>query len=465
MGKHLFRNFLILLFVIASQLMIAYAGLAVYYRNAFEYGTWINGIYCTGKSVEDVNHELAGQFTYDGITVYDKEWNAYFISAEDIAYQYDFGEALKIYLNRQNPWLWVNSFWKIRDDDIRPVISYDEARFDRCFAAMPFLSEADREDRRVEIEKTLQGYELVNERTGVLNAEMAKQVVAAAVRDSETAVSLSDSGCYYDMELTEEMQNTLQLWEQISVFQDCHITYQMGETLIPLDAAVVSEWILLEEDGSFALDEGGRLQLKENAIADFIAKLAEEYDTVGVSREFQATRGELVTIEGGTYGNRLDQETEISYLADAFERKVNEIHTPAYLQTAMRQGKEDIGDTYVEIDMGQQMMYYYQNGILEVETPIVTGNTSRRMGTPSGVNYVYQKQTNRILRGEGYASHVNFWMPVKGNIGIHDASWRNSYGGTIYQTNGSHGCINTPYQAMAKMYEMVEIGTPVVMFY
>ena len=54
---------------------------------------------------------------------------------------------------------------------------------------------------------------------------------------------------------------------------------------------------------------------------------------------------------------------------------------------------------------------------------------------------------------------------MKGNIGIHDASWRSKYGGTIYQTNGSHGCINTPRDAMVQLYESVEVGTPVVMFY
>ena len=111
------------------------------------------------------------------------------------------------------------------------------------------------------------------------------------------------------------------------------------------------------------------------------------------------------------------------------------------------------------------MMYYYVDGVQKIATPIVTGNTSRRMGTPSGVNYVYLKQTDRILRGEGYASHVDFWMPVKGNIGIHDAAWRSKFGGTIYQTNGSHGCINTPRDAMVQLYESAEVGTPVVMFY
>ena len=68
---------------------------------------------------------------------------------------------------------------------------------------------------------------------------------------------------------------------------------------------------------------------------------------------------------------------------------------------------------------------------------MVTGNMRRRMGTPEGVNFVYNKQKDRVLRGPGYASPVKFWVPVKGSIGIHDASWRKEFGGDIYQTAGS----------------------------
>ena len=299
----------------------------------------------------------------------------------------------------------------------------------------------------------------------MLDVEKARQTVAEAVWNGNTEISLVEAGCYYDMELTEEMQDTKRQWEQLQELQDCHIVYQMGEDLIPIDASVVCNWILLKEDGGFALDDTGALQLREDAITEFIAKLAEQYDTVGCERQFSTTTRGVITIGGGIYGNKLDQEAETAYLTEAFLNKKEEVHTPVYLQSAMQQGKDDIGNTYVEIDMGEQMMYFYLNGELQVETPVVTGNTSRRMGTPSGVNYVYLKQTDRILRGEGYASHVNFWMPVKGNIGIHDASWRSKYGGNIYQTNGSHGCINTPYNAMVQMYEMVEVGTPVVMYY
>ena len=67
--------------------------------------------------------------------------------------------------------------------------------------------------------------------------------------------------------------------------------------------------------------------------------------------------------------------------------------------------------------------------------------------------------------GEDYASPVKYWIPVKGAIGIHDASWRSTYGGQIYIRNGSHGCINTPLEQVSQLYDMVEIGTPCVMFY
>ena len=84
------KKIFLLLSIAVLQFLIAYLGLAFYYRNAFVYGTWINNIYCTGKSIEEVNAELSGQFSYDGITVYDKEQNEYQIMAQDIDYQYDF---------------------------------------------------------------------------------------------------------------------------------------------------------------------------------------------------------------------------------------------------------------------------------------------------------------------------------------------------------------------------------------
>lgn len=466
MKKRILKHLVIVLAIITISLMGTYVGLAVYYHNAFAYGTWINGVYCTGRSIQEVNDELVKDFTYEGVHVYDKDGNVFTIPAEQISYQFDFGRALEIYQKQQNAWMWIDSMIHEHITDLTPVVSYDPVKFEACFAALPFsVDNIPNEERGVEIIKTDRGYELVNERTEVLNLEEAKAVILAAVEDSKEEVSLVEAGCYHDLELTDQMRDTLVLWEKLEAFQQCGIVYQMGEEQIPLDGSVVSEWIALDEAGGFLLDEAGQLQLKEGAIEEFVAELAAEYDTVGASRQFHATRGEIVTVEGGLYGNQIDQKAEIAYLTAAFREKRQEVHEPAYLQEAWKQGKEDIGSTYIEVDMGEQKMYYYVDGVLKIETPIVTGNTSRRMGTPSGVNYVYLKQKNRILRGANYASHVDFWMPVKGNIGIHDAAWRSKFGGEIFKTDGSHGCVNTPREAMEQLYDMAQVGTPVVMFY
>lgn len=466
MKKRILKHLAVIFAIIMISLMGTYLGLAIYYHNAFAYGTWINGVYCTGKSIREVNDELVKDFTYEGLVIYDRNGNACRIPAEEISYQFDFGRALEIYRQQQNAWMWIDSMFHAHIAELTPVVSYNPEKFETCFAALPFCREKiPEEECRLEIVKTDQGYELINERTEVLNLEEAKAAILAAVEDSKEEVYLAREGCYHDLELTEQMQDTLALWEKLDAFQQCGIVYQMGDEQIPLDKGVISGWIALDETGEFLLDEAGQFQLKEGAIEAFVTDLAAEYDTVGVSRQFHATRGELVTVEGGLYGNRIDQEAEIAYLTEAFYAGRQEVHEPAYLQEAWVKGKEDIGSTYIEVDMGEQKMYYYVNGVLKIDTPIVTGNTSRRMGTPSGVNFVYLKQKNRVLRGRDYASPVDFWMPVKGNIGIHDASWRSKFGGEIFKTNGSHGCINTPRDAMEQLYDMAEVGTPVVMFY
>lgn len=464
--KRLLKHVVVILGIVIVSLMVTYVGLAVYYHNAFPYGTWINGIYCTGRSIQEVNDDLAAQFTYDGIIVEDRDGESYLITAEDIGYQFDFEKALELYLKQQNPWMWIDSLFGGNQFKLAPVVSYDNDAFDACFEALPICQDQrSDQERRVEILRTSQGYELVNERTNVLLLEEAKDAILSAIEAAESHVSLVEAGCYHDLELTAQMRETLEIWEKQADFQQCGIVYRMGEEEIPVDASVVCDWIAVDDNGRFLLDSSGQLQLKENAIEEFVASLAEKYDTVGASRQFLSTRGDLVTVEGGLYGNKIDREAEVAYLKAAFETKKNEVHEPAYLQEAWKQGSEDIGSTYIEVDMSEQKMYYYVDGVAVIDTPIVTGNTSRRMGTPSGVNFVYAKQKNRILRGPGYASHVDFWMPVKGNIGIHDAAWRGKFGGAIYKTNGSHGCINTPRAAMEQLFELAEIGTPVIMFY
>ena len=64
-----------------------------------------------------------------------------------------------------------------------------------------------------------------------------------------------------------------------------------------------------------------------------------------------------------------------------------------------------------------------------------------------------------------YETKVTYWMPFNGGIGLHDANWRSSFGGNIYQTNGSHGCINLPTAAAKEIYDRVYDGIPIICYY
>lgn len=230
--KRLVKHLILIFCIILVSLMGTYVGLAVYYHNAFAYGTWINDVYCTGKSIEEVNEELVKDFTYEGIEVSDKDGNTYMISAEQIGYQFDFLKALEIYRKQQNSWMWIESLLHGDNTKLTPVVSYDRQVLEEIMTQIPFIAEEGRhseEDRKIAIVRTNQGYELINERIGVLQVEEAKNAITTAIEESRTEISLAEEGCYRDLKLTEQMQDTLKMWEKVERFQQCGIVYQMGD--------------------------------------------------------------------------------------------------------------------------------------------------------------------------------------------------------------------------------------------
>ena len=125
----------------------------------------------------------------------------------------------------------------------------------------------------------------------------------------------------------------------------------------------------------------------------------------------------------------------------------------------------DIGDTYVEVDIGAQTVYYYKKGKLKYTTSCVTGMMTAGRKTPEGVSYILYKQPKATLNGQGYSSPVQYWMPFNGNVGFHSAPWRSSFGGSEYISGGSHGCVNLPVSSAAALYKLVSKGDPVVTYY
>ena len=55
-------------------------------------------------------------------------------------------------------------------------------------------------------------------------------------------------------------------------------------------------------------------------------------------------------------------------------------------------------------------------------------------------------------------------MPFNGGIGLHDATWRSQFGGNIYVSNGSHGCVNLPYKVAEIIFNNIDGNMPIVCY-
>lgn len=119
--------------------------------------------------------------------------------------------------------------------------------------------------------------------------------------------------------------------------------------------------------------------------------------------------------------------------------------------------------TYVDVDITNQTMTLYTNGLPVLTSDCVTGMPKNNRSTPKGAFYIMDKVPGKRLKGDTWDVWVDRWMRfTSDSVGLHDASWRKKFGGTIYKSNGSHGCVNLPKDVAYTLYDLVVIGTPVI---
>ena len=243
-----------------------------------------------------------------------------------------------------------------------------------------------------------------------------------------------------------------------------HLTYDLGggRTYV-LDKNDAPALLITNADGTPFMDpDTGSYIINPLAVQTLLKNLNPYVaSSVPNGNAFLTTSGRLLTFTKiKTTGREVNYQAESNYLVTALCSGATAAHPLTTRDTY------NIGDTYVEIDMTNQMLYYYQDGICALSTQIVTGNTSNGHATPQGVFKVLNKVRDTNLIGKDYVSHVDYWVPIIGNsIGIHDATWRSRFGGDIFETGGSHGCINVPLENMKILYPILTVGTPVVAFY
>lgn len=220
---------------------------------------------------------------------------------------------------------------------------------------------------------------------------------------------------------------------------------------------------------SEAEDKGADLPINEEEVEKFVQEFARKYNTVGKTREFTSLSGKKIKVSGGDYGFAVSQDKEIKQLVKDLKSGKEIKREPVWAMSGFvdYSQTDDVGDTYVDISLADQHLWYFKDGKKVVDCPVVTGNRYQH-DTPTGTFSLSYKQRGATLRGDNgdgsrYESPVSYWMPFYGNYGMHDAPWRSSFGGKIFQGGGSHGCVNMPIPAAKKLFEnLAEKNVPVI---
>lgn len=256
------------------------------------------------------------------------------------------------------------------------------------------------------------------------------------------------------------------------------ITYDFNYTKETLDGEKLRSLLNFNPDGSYTAN-------KEKC-AEYVDHLADTYDTFGKDRKFHATiQGDIIVPNSSdaVYGWMTDREKTCEALVKMLEAGESvESCEPIYYDNgygyvytgvkSARTAEDDIGNTYIEIDLTAQHLWVYKNGEIAYQCDIVSGqSTSAATITLPGVYKLWYRGQNYPLNGsnadgESWSTTCNYWNLVSiCGIGMHDTVSRLAYGGNIFQYDGSKGCINMPLESARYIYNEVELGTPVVMYY
>lgn len=459
-GKISKKRMTLLVTGIAGVVILAvYIVLSLYFIKHFAFRTTLNGIQISGESVERVEEKLVKRADNYELTFQERGGQTEVMKGSEVSLAPVFDGEVERLLEMQNGFAWPYYLFVPNQLEEETMLSYDDERLDKKLAELKCMNRKDwsKSQNAKILNYTKDGYEIEEAFYGTaIDTDAMREEVISAMENLQQELDMEKTGCYQDPEVTEEDTVFADALDTLNRYTGIRITYDVGEDEEVLAGETISTWLSVNEDYEVVIDE--------EAVLDYVKTLAKKYNTIYGNRTLETSYGQSVTIYGGDYGWWIDNEAECDMIIEDMKQGDDVEREPLYKQTANSRGAYDYGDTYVEINLTAQHLFFYKDGKLLVESDLVSGNLAKQHGTPSGSYALTYKTRDAVLRGEDYETPVSYWMPFNGGVGMHDATWRGTFGGSIYKRNGSHGCVNLPYGVAQKIYENIEAGYPVLVY-
>lgn len=436
-----------------------YVGMSQKYKTRFFPNTQINGVDASGKTAAEVQELIAEGVNGYTLTIDERNNQTETIAGTDIKLHAEFDGSLKKMVAAQNPFAWL---WHMKQEEytIGTMVAYDDAALESQIRNLSCLDpEKAVEPVNAKISEYVsgQGYSIEPEQEGTaVEAEKLTQAVTGAIENLQDHLSLEEADVYKKPTVLKDDASLAEQLDKMNKYAKMSVTYQFGDSTETLNGDQIHAWLIANADGSVSVDS--------SKVSEYVSEMAKAHNTSNKAKTLKTSYGSTIQVSGGTYGWKINQAAETEALAAIIASGESTTREPEYSQKAASHGANDYGDTYVEINLTGQHLFFYKEGKLVVESDFVSGNLAKGWGTPAGSYPLAYKQKNAVLKGENYRTPVNYWMPFNNGIGMHDAKWRSSFGGTIYKTGGSHGCINLPPSVAKTIFDNISAGTPVICY-
>lgn len=452
----------IALIILLCLLVAGFAALGYYlYRQAnsglFFEDTKINGYDVAGKTSKEVLSMLEKSYSAPTLQLREKGEEALTLTLADMGYTIDEQELLsniKECMTKQTTQL-LFSLMDGNEYEIEVPFDFDESVFNGAVTAAnlatPRTASVDAslqfKDGSYYIEPEVCGNELDDADLRVMVKDLADRMVEGD-RPAEDGVLDIPESFYFPPSVYQDDAQLNTLMGIYNSYCKAKITLTFGDTKEVVDWSVVQTWLEIKD---------GQATLLEDSVKAYVADLASRYDTLYYQRDFVTTGGQTIHYESSDYGYQIDQDGEAQQLIQDIYSNTEVEREPVYAEKGYRRnGRDDICGNYVEADLTKQHLWFYKNGELVVESDFVSGLPTEDRETITGVFVIPYKKSPETLKGDTWEEKVTYWMPFYDGQGLHDAPWRSEFGGEIYKTNGSHGCINLPADAARTIYDNME---------
>lgn len=452
---------------VLAGICLIYVAISVYFMSHFFVNTKINGKNFSGKTASDVEKYLQTNIKDYKLTILENEGRQDVISGSEIGLEYRAGTEAEKLLKDQNGFAWPKAFFTENSRKVSVNVSYNEESLNQRISQLSCLQTEQTPAENAKPEFDGNQYVIKPEVYGnAVDKERLTEQVKVHITEFQPQLDMVETKCYAKPKYVEDSKEVQEACDAMNKYVNASITYPMNEPVV-VDKALISQW--LQVDGEM------KVSLNTGAMKQWFTAFGDKYDTQGTTRTFTTPAGKSATVTGGTYGWSIDEDTELVNLQNSILNGEVVTREPAYYAggTAAAHSGQDWGNTYAEVDMSAQHMWYIQNGQVVLETDVVTGEPIPSKITPEGVYSLMWKQPNSVLVGDinpdtgepAYRTKVKYWMQVTSSgVGFHDAIWQTAFGGTLYQIpgTGSHGCINMPLDQAGALFNMIEPGTPVI---